>query len=89
MDYSATYNIIVMSYDPLICTALPQAKIEALLLCSHCDMTVRRSGGNYEKASVLKGHDMIVKTLANDGADTVVSGGWDGRVIAWKVRVAS
>ena len=48
----------------------------------------RRSGGGggkYEKASVLKGHEMIVKSLANDGADTVVSGGWDGRVLAWKV----
>ena len=34
---------------------------------------------------MLKGHEMIVKSLANDGTDTVVSGGWDGRVLAWKV----
>ena len=46
----------------------------------------RKSGGTYEKASALTGHEMIVKALANDGADTVVSGGWDGRVVAWKVR---
>ena len=46
----------------------------------------RKSGGKYEKASALTGHEMIVKALANDGADTVVSGGWDGRVVAWKVR---
>ena len=48
-------------------------------------MIVRMSGGKYEKSAVLNGHDMLVKSLANDGADTVVSGGWDGRVIAWKV----
>ena len=33
---------------------------------------------------MLKGHDMLVKAIVNDGADTVVSGGWDGRVIMWK-----
>ena len=46
----------------------------------------KSGGGKYEKASALTGHEMIVKALANDGADTVVSGGWDGRVVAWKVR---
>ena len=48
-------------------------------------MTIfRKVASNYEKASVLKGHDMLVKAIVNDGADTVVSGGWDGRVIMWK-----
>ena len=46
----------------------------------------KSGGGKYEKAAALSGHEMIVKALANDGAETVVSGGWDGRVVAWKVR---
>ena len=48
--------------------------------------SLRKGANNYERASVLKGHDMLVKAIVNDGADTVVSGGWDGRVFAWKVR---
>ena len=42
----------------------------------------------FKQTQLLSRHDMIVNSVVVDGEKTIVSGGWDQRVVFWVSSIA-